>query len=149
MRAKEYLKSLEQLRDRVDELDLEVKDLHSFLYTFSGSSDQERVQTSKKYDKMGDRYAKFEEKQQQSNEAFNQYQKLRQEVKDKISCIKEERYRHILTYRYINFMSFPEIAERLSKSDSAPPKSIKYVLNNHGYALKEFEECHKEFLKLK
>lgn len=138
MKAKEYLQQLQRLdtviNQKIKELgDLRLKSKSTGAIDYS----KERVQTSPSGDapfvKLIGRIVDLEE---EINAEIDRYVDEKHKIINQIQGLKNSDYISLLFKRYVEFKKFETIAVEMNFT-------YQYVLNMHGYALKEFESAYK------
>ena len=131
MTAKEYLRtlrwtelSIETRKDELRRLDAE------YTYLSGISYDRDRVQTSP----SGDAFPQSDRRIDLAlkiREDILAMQKLRTDIIGKITGLDNPLYSQVLLERYVNYLSFDDIAEKMHYS-------YVYITHIHGEALQEF-----------
>lgn len=138
MTAKEYLRtlrwtelSIETRKDELRRLDAE------YTYLSGISYDRDRVQTSP----SGDAFPQSDRRIDlviKIREDILAMQRLRTDIIGKITGLDNPLYSQVLLERYVNYLSFDDIAVKMGYS-------YVYVTHIHGEALQEFT---RKYLKL-
>lgn len=138
MTAKEYLRtlrwtelSIETRKDELRRLDAE------YTYLSGISYDRDRVQTSP----SGDAFPQSDRRIDLAlkiREDILAMQKLRTDIIGKITGLDNPLYSQVLLERYVNYLSFDDIADKMHYS-------YVYITHIHGEALQEFTN---KYLKL-
>lgn len=135
MKAKEYLQQLQRLdtviNQKIEELgDLRLKSQSTGSIDYS----KERVQTSPSGDapfvKLIGRIIELEE---EINAEIDRFVDEKHRIINEIQGLKDANHISLLYKRYVEFKKFEIIAVEMNYT-------YRYVLNMHGYALKDFEE---------
>ena len=131
MTAKEYLRtlrwtelSIETRKDELRRLDAE------YTYLSGISYDRDRVQTSP----SGDAFPQSDRRIDLAikiREDILAMQKLRTDIIGKITGLDNPLYSQVLLERYVNYLSFDDIADKMHYS-------YVYITHIHGEALQEF-----------
>lgn len=138
MKAKEYLQQLQRLdtviNQKIKELgDLRLKSRSTGAIDYS----KEKVQTSPSGDapfvKLIGRIIDLEA---EINAEIDVFVDEKHKIINQIQSLKNSDYISLLFKRYVEFKKFETIAIEMNFT-------YQYVLNMHGYALKEFEKTYK------
>ncbi len=135
MKAKEYLQQLQRLDTVINQKIKELGDLRLKSQS-TGSIDYstERVQTSPSGDapfvKLICRIIDLEA---EINAEIDKFIDEKHKIINQIQSLKNSDYISLLFKRYVEFKKFEVIAVEMNFT-------YQYVLNMHGYALKEFEQ---------
>lgn len=138
MTAKEYLQQLQRLDTVINQKIKEVRDLRLKAGS-TGSIDysKERVQKSPSGDapfvKLIGRVIDLEA---EINAEIDRYVDEKHRIINEIQGLKNADYISLLFKRYVEFKKFEVIAVEMGFT-------YQYVLNMHGYALKDFETTYK------
>ncbi|MCD8018418.1 MAG: hypothetical protein LUF92_02185 [Clostridiales bacterium] len=142
MTAKEYLQQVKIKEARIKNLRRDKESVEAMLFSLSGNSDGERVQSSRNHDKLGTLYSRNDEAERELDSEIESLVMFKIEVSRKINELHNAKYMTVLNCRYIHFMSWEKIAE----SAFDDQYSVRHILKMHGLALLEFEEIHKDML---
>lgn len=120
MTAKEYLSQVYKLDHKIHIMKLEVEEYNRLSLSIpSIDYSRERVDHTPSNESY---YAKWIEKaidkQAEINEKIKELEILKLEVSNEIDKLENENYRMILKYRYINSMTFPDIAKKIFLAES-------------------------------
>lgn len=145
MTAKEYLEQVKQKDARIKNLRRDKASVEDMLYSFglSRAGEGERVQTSRKMDKIGELYSRLDEIEHKIDQQIGELMQFRMKVSCEINELKNEKYMIILNCRYIHLMSWEKIAENALDH----PYTVRHIQKLNGYALLDFEEEYKEMLE--
>lgn len=138
MKAKEYLQQLQRLDTIISQKMVELEDLH-LKVTSTGSIDysKERVQTSPSGDApFANMIARIADLEDEINAEIDRFVDEKHKIINQIQGLKNSDYISLLFKRYVEFKKFETIAVEMNFT-------YQYVLNMHGYALKEFEIAYK------
>ena len=136
MTAKEYLKQISVLNERINNSLNHIDDLRQKATTMglSSSLGTERVQSSgSSNDKIGDLVLKIVEYEHMANQNIDEYIDKKNEAVELINLLDNATYIEILTMRYFDQLSFEEIAVTINKC-------WRHTVRLHGYALQEFQK---------
>ena len=128
--TKQRLKQIKWLDDVIKTDQLE--NLRSIVFSVSGNSRDEKVQTSKRRDKIGDIMPKIMNLEKELNNHIKEFIDLKSEITKKIDELPDMEYRLVLMLRYLDFKTWEEIAEIMNYS-------VRWIYKLHGLALKKFK----------
>ncbi len=127
MTTKEYLSRYRWQNDRINAKLEQVAELRRKAQTVcSGSSDGSHSSTP--YDRIGEITARIVDLEREINEDIDRSIDVQRGILTAISTVPDERLRHLLELRYINFLTLEEIARRMDYS-------YKQICRLHGKAL--------------
>lgn len=138
MKAKEYLQQLQRLDtvinqkvEEVQNLRLKARSAGSFDYS------KERVQSSPSGDAPFVKpICRIVDLEAEIDAEINRYVDEKHRIINEIQGLKDADHINLLYKRYVEFKKFEVIAVEMNFT-------YQYVLNMHGYALKEFETTYK------
>lgn len=133
MDAKEYLMSLKHIEVRIRNMSEELQRYNDIATNISARMDGERVQTSLSGDKLSMAVAKIVDLEKEIYDEIEHLKIVRRDIIDKISTVENPMYRDVLYMRYVNHLTFEQIAVNLDKS-------WRHIIRVHGYALKNFSK---------
>ena len=136
MTAKEYLKQISVLNERINNSLNHIDDLRQKATTMglSSSLGTERVQSSgSSNDKIGDLVLKIVEYEHMANQNIDEYIDKKNEAVELVNLLDNATYIEILKMRYFEQLSFEEIAVTINKC-------WRHTVRLHGYALQEFQK---------
>lgn len=133
MKAKDYLKKLEDIDLKTKHLLEEVDTMKAMATSISAVSDGERVSSSMSGDKIPNIVAKYVDMENKINKQIDGYIDLRHKIIDEIHSMSNNLYMNILFKRYVEFKSLEEIAVDTGYS-------YIHIRKQHGYALLEFQK---------
>ena len=142
MTAKEYLSQLQRLNTVIDQKIKELGDLR-LMSTSVGSVDysKERVQTSPSQDapfvRTISRIIDLEEEINREIDAFVDEKHL---IINQIQGLKNSKHIEILYKHYVEFKRLEVVAVEMNFT-------YQYIVELHGYALKEFQSTYENLLK--
>lgn len=144
MTAKEYLEQVKQKDAKIKNLRRDKASIEDMLYSFglSRASGGDRVQTSRKMDKIGELYGRLDEIERKIDQQLGELMEFRMEVSYMINELKNEKHMIILNCRYVHLMTWEKIAEDAFEH----PYTVRHVQKLHGYALMDFEKEYSELL---
>lgn len=140
MTAKEYLQQVRSKNSEINNLMGDKEQLRELMYSFGGSPEGERVQSSRNNDKLGSLYARLDKKEREITEKIDNLIDFKSKVSSEINQLCDGRYKEVLYKRYIQMKTWELIAVELNYT-------YNYVIQLHGQALLEFQKCHKNLLK--
>ena len=127
MTAKEYLSQYKNLNGSINAKLEQVGELRRKAQTVSsGSSDGTHSSTPR--DRIGEITARIVDLEREINEDIDRSIDVQRGILTAISTVPDERLRHLLELRYINFLTLEEIARRMDYS-------YKQICRLHGKAL--------------
>lgn len=132
MNVKQYLGQIKRLDDRIYRRVHQVEELRNKAIMISSvDTSRDRIQSSPSGDNM--RYVeKYVDMMRGLNELIDNYTHIKNKIIGEIESLNNEKYSEVLYYRYVEYLIFPEIADRMNYSKD-------YVWKIHRKALKEFE----------
>ena len=138
MKAKEFLKNIIHIDMMIDcKLEM-IAELRSRLTSVSCATDNERVQTSLKGDKMTDTIAKIIELEELVNDDIDVLVENKKQAREMIEKLESDVEKIVLYKRYFDCKSFEKIAVECNYS-------WRHVHRLHGSALVNLDkiiECH-------
>lgn len=133
MTTKEYLSQISRLNRMIQNKLSEIEQLRELARSISATGNEERVQISPNYDKIGTAYAKIDEMERRLDKIIDEYVDKKELITHQIESIDDEILYDILFSRYINKKTFEKIATKMGYS-------FKQITRLHGRALQEFEK---------
>ena len=129
---KEYLKQIEYINDDINSRLREKNELRRAMAVRTSVITDIKVQESRsgRYD---DKYMRYFEVAESIDERIDELVDLKMKISNEIDLIDDPLYRLVLRNRYINLLTFEDIASMLNKS-------IRYIYQVHGDALVDFKE---------
>ena len=118
MSAENFLNQLHRLNNFIISNQEELEQLRSLSTSISGSTTEERIQTSSNPDKISNIIAKIVDLEREIEEQTEQILKLQKDVRDVINQVKDNDERLFLRYRYINFYQWKQIRYEMKCSDT-------------------------------
>lgn len=131
--TKQYLKQVKWLDEVINSKTEQLENLRSIVFSISGNSEDERVQTSNESDKIGYIMPKIIDLENELNNRINEFIDLKTEVTKKIDEVPDMECRLLLMLRYLNFKTWEEIAEKMNYSR-------QWVTKIHGKALNSLQK---------
>lgn len=135
MDTKQYLRQISRLDKMIKNKIIELYQLKELYTSISAIKNDEIVQTTPNFDKIGTAYAKICDKEKELDEIIDLYVDKKSVIISQIDQMDDETYYEILFSRYIERKTFEKIADEMSYS-------WRQIIRLHGIALKEFEKMH-------
>ena len=133
MDTKQYLQQISRLDRMINNKLAEISQLRELAMSVSAVKNEERVQTTPNFDKIGTAYCKIEEMEEKLDKLIDEFVDKRNLIISQIDKIENETYYEILFARYIEKKTFEKIADEMNYS-------WRQVIRLHGRALQEFEK---------
>lgn len=141
MDTKTYLQQISRLDRMINNKLSEISQLRELAMSVSAVKNEERVQTTPNFDKIGTAYCKIEEMEEKLDKLIDEYVDKKNLIISQIDGIENETYYEILFARYIEKKTFEKIADEMTYS-------FRNVTRLHGRALQEFEKKYGNLYKL-
>ena len=141
MDTKQYLNQISRLDRMIQNKLAEISQLRELAMSISAVKNEERVQTTPNFDKIGTAYCKIEEMEEKLDKLIDEYVDKKNLIISQIDGIENETYYEILFARYIEKKTFEKIADEMTYS-------FRNVTRLHGRALQEFEKKYGNLYKL-
>ena len=141
MTTKEYLCQISRLDRMINNKLSEISQLRELAMSVSAVKNEERVQNTPNFDKIGTAYCKIEEMEEKLDKLIDEYVDKKNLIISQIDGIENETYYEILFARYIEKKTFEKIADEMTYS-------FRNVTRLHGRALQEFEKKYGNLYKL-
>ena len=133
MDTKQYLQQISRLDRMINNKLAEISQLRELAMSVSAVKNEERVQTTPNFDKIGTAYCKIEEMEEKLDKLIDEFVDKKNLIISQIDKIENETYYEILFARYIEKKTFEKIADEMTYS-------WRQVIRLHGRALQEFEK---------
>ena len=133
MDTKQYLQQISRLDRMINNKLAEISQLRELAMSVSAVKNEERVQNTPNFDKIGTAYCKIEEMEEKLDKLIDEYVDKKNLIISQIDKIDNEAYYEILFARYIEKKTFEKIADEMTYS-------WRQVIRLHGRALQEFEK---------
>lgn len=133
MTTKNYLGQVRRLEYQIQNKISEIEQLRELSRSVSAIVNEERVQTTPDFDKIGAMYCKIETIEEKLSVLIDEYMEQKNKIIGQIEAIDEDIYYELLFHRYIERKTFEEIAVDIKYS-------FRQTLRLHGKALCAFEE---------
>lgn len=138
MKIKEYLRRAYRLNEKIDSELRELEQTNSILYNISASYDGDRVQTSMTADKIPNAIARLVELKDLIDREVDAFVDLKVEIRELIEKLTNPDELLIMRMRYIEFLSWNDIREKLGYGDSEDEREKMFKI--HGRALKKLND---------
>ena len=132
MTTKEYLCQISRLDRMINNKLSEISQLRELAMSVSAITNEERVQTTPNFDKIGTAYCKIEAMEEKLDKLIDEFVDKKNLIISQIDKIENETYYEILFARYIEKKTFEKIADEMNYS-------FRNTTRLHGLALREFE----------
>ena len=132
MTTKEYLCQISRLDRMIQNKLSEISQLRELAMNVSAIKNEERVQTTPNFDKIGTAYCKIEAMEEKLDKLIDEFVDKKNLIISQIDKIENETYYEILFARYIEKKTFEKIADEMNYS-------FRNTTRLHGQALREFE----------
>lgn len=133
MTTKEYLNQVSRYDRMVKNKLSELSQLKELSYSISALSNEERIQTSPNFDKIGSSYCKIEKMEEDLDRIIDEYVDKKNAIIEQIDKMENEVSYGVLFARYIEKKTFERIATDMNYS-------FRNITRIHGKALQEFEK---------
>nr|DAX03504.1 MAG TPA: Protein of unknown function (DUF1492) [Bacteriophage sp.] len=137
MKTKDYLSQVSRLNKMINNKLSEIHQLRELSVSISAIGNDERVQTSPNFDKIGTAIAKIDELENNLDKMIDEYLVKRERIIAQIDTMEEESVYQILFSRYIEKKTFEKIATEMEYS-------WRQIVRLHGKALQQFEKKYGE-----
>ena len=137
MKTKDYLSQASRLNKMINNKLSERSQLRELSVSISAIGNDEKVQTSPNFDKIGTAIAKIDELENNLDKMIDEYLVKRERIIAQIDTMEEESVYQILFSRYIEKKTFEKIATEMKYS-------WRQIVRLHGKALQQFEKKYGE-----
>ena len=137
MKTKDYLSQVSRLNKMINNKLSEISQLRELSVSISAIGNDEKVQTSPNFDKIGTAIAKIDELENNLDKMIDEYLVKREKIISQIDTMEEESVYQILFSRYIEKKTFEKIATEMEYS-------WRQIVRLHGKALQQFEKKYGE-----
>ena len=137
MKTKDYLSQVSRLNKMINNKLSEISQLRELSVSISAIGNDEKVQTSPNFDKIGTAVAKIDEMEDNLDKMIDEYLVKRERIIAQIDTMEEESVYQILFSRYIEKKTFEKIATEMKYS-------WRQIVRLHGKALQQFEKKYGE-----
>ena len=135
MDTKTYLQQIIRLDRMINNKLSEIQQFRELARSVSAVKNEERVNTSPNFDKIGSTYCKIEKMEEELDDLIDKYVDKKNFIVSQIDGIDNETYYHILFARYVEKKTFEKIADEMTYS-------WRQIIRLHGRALQEFERVY-------
>lgn len=120
MTPKEHLSQVKRIHDLIEDTESEIKMLNSTRDGLTGMSfDKELVQTSLTDTGLENQIILIEQKQSRLAELKRDYDRIREDVRNRIDKLTVDGERNVLQYRYLDFLEWSDICHVMQKTQDA------------------------------
>ena len=133
MTTKEYLSQISRLDRMIKNKLTELSQLKEMTCGLSAIPNEEKVQTTPNFDKIGAAYCKIESMEENIDKLIDEYADKKSEIISQIDGMEDEILYDILFSRYIARKTFEKIADNMNYS-------FRQTTRLHGKALQKFEK---------
>ena len=134
MTTKQYLNQIRMLDVKINHRIKQAEEIRKKAFMLSGiDTEKDRVQTSHTGNTSLFFIDKYVDMMLKVDALIDKYVDLKNTIISQIDSLEDERYCEILYYRYVEYMTFPKIAEKMTYT-------VDHVWRLHRYALQEFEK---------
>lgn len=137
MKTKDYLSQVSRLNKMINNKLSEISQLRELSVSISAIGNDEKVQISPNFDKIGTAIAKIDELENNLDKMIDEYLVKRERIIAQIDTMEEESVYQILFSRYIEKKTFEKIATEMEYS-------WRQIVRLHGKALQQFEKKYGE-----
>ena len=137
MKTKDYLSQVSRLNKMINNKLSEISQLRELSVSISAIGNDEKVQTSPNFDKIGTAVAKIDEMENNLDKMIDEYLIKRERIIAQIDTMEEESVYQILFSRYIEKKTFEKIATEMKYS-------WRQIVRLHGKALQQNEKKYGE-----
>ena len=116
MKTKDYLSQVSRLNKMINNKLSEISQLRELSVSISAIGNDEKVQTSPNFDKIGTAIAKIDELENNLDKMIDEYLVKRERIIAQIDTMEEESVYQILFSRYIEKKTFEKIATEMEYS---------------------------------
>lgn len=132
MDTKQYLMQISRLDRMIQNKISEIAQFRELSYGISAIKNEERVQTSPDFDKIGRTLSKIEEMESKLDAMIDDFVDKKSLIIEQIDSMDNETYYEVLFARYIEKKTFERISADMNYS-------FRNITRVHCKALKEFE----------
>ena len=133
MDTKTYLQQISRLDRMIKNKLLEISQLKELSTSISSGKEEERVKSTKYFDKIGNSYCKIAEMEEKLDKLIDCYVDKKNLIISQIDSMENEMHYQILFARYIEKKTFEKISDEIGYS-------FRNTTRLHGKALNEFEK---------
>lgn len=114
--AKQYLKQAYKLNERIESDKIELENLRSLSTSIAGDMTQEKVQSSASGDKTLNIICAIVDLEDEIKNEIEKLIRLKKEIRDVINKVEDVDEMLVLKYRYLMFLQWDEICEKMNYS---------------------------------
>lgn len=140
MDTKTYLSQISRLDKMIKNKLAEIMQFKELAYGLSAMKNEERVQTSDNFDKIGNLLSRVEEMENKLDEMIDDFVDKKSIIISQIDKMENEVYYEVLFLKYVEKKKFEQIACEMDYS-------WRQIIRIHGKALQEFEKKYGETYK--
>lgn len=133
MDTKQYLLQISRLDRMIQNKLSEISQLREMACSVSTITNDERVQSTPNFDKIGTCVAKIDALENRLDEMIDCYLERKNKIISQIDSMENEMHYEVLFAKYIEKKTFEKIAAETNYS-------FRQILRLHGRALQEFEK---------
>lgn len=133
MDTKTYLNQISRLDLMIKNKITELSTLREMCYGLSAIPNEERVQTTPNFDKIGTKVAKLDELEKETDKLVDEYVDKRKKIVEQIDSMENKVIYGVLFARYIEQKTFERIAADMNYS-------FRQITRLHRRAIFEFEK---------
>lgn len=133
MNTKTYLNQISRLDLMIKNKITELSTLREMCYGLSAIPNEERVQTTPNFDKIGTKVAKLDELEKETDKLVDEYVDKRKKIVEQIDSMENKVIYGVLFARYIEQKTFERIAADMNYS-------FRQITRLHRRAIFEFEK---------
>ena len=138
MRAKEYLSQIETLERKAHRAALDVNKYRQLAVSIGIDTSKEYVQSSGDKDTVGNAAIKILDAEREAEEHVKRYVERKKIIIRQIEEIGSQDYADVLFYRYVEYMTFQDLASLMHYSE-------RQIYRMHDKALTVFDEKYNAF----
>lgn len=136
MTAKRYLKQIHKNDWLIKSKCSEIMQLSILATSITAATDNERVQSSGSKDRVGDLVSKIADAKQELIDMAMEHVQIKRKISNQIDSLDcRVEYIKVLHLRYIDYLSYSDIAEEMNYT-------LRQIMNLHKEALDVFEETY-------
>lgn len=142
MDTKQYLNQISRLDLMIKNKITELSSLREMCYGLSAIPNEERVQSTPNFDKIGTVVSKLDGLERSIDSLVDEFIDKRTRIISQIDSMSDESMYNVLFARYVEKKTFEKISDEMNYS-------FKQTTRIHGNALREFEKIFgKEYVNL-
>lgn len=130
-----YLKQAKRLDDIINLKIEQLSDLKLQSTAISSLHDTEKVKTSLNPNQLSGLVAKMVDLENEINMEIDKLYSLKNDIMRSINLIDNKDYQVLLNLRYLNFLTWEEIADKMWYN-------VRHIYRLHKQAIKIFKRCH-------